>query len=217
MQGCVTGLVLPQVLESDASLHASRRVCGAVLANNFMRGADFAKDFAELWAIKLHCVSFDLARGLQAECANDNRTVELCNSAKFIKKEMQTLKRFTADLERKKMASHLGALQVDGRALRASLSASINSCLEVVRLELHELARSSCAHALAEFSTHLKALQRRPNSLKEFTVFLDAKAIIGAEVRNLYLLSAAVDDMYVSRFIDCIIVTSCACIACSTP
>ena len=193
----VTGLVLPQVLESDAPLMSSRRVCDAVFVNNYMRAAEFAKDFAELWVIKLHTVSFDLVRGLRVECAHENRTVELFNGARFVKKEMQTLKKFTADLERKKMASHLGALQVDGRSLRANLSQAINGCMEIVRRELHELARASCSHTLAEFSAHLKALQRRPNSLKEFTAFLEAKAIITADVRNLYQLSSAVDDMWV--------------------
>jgi hypothetical protein len=192
----VMGLVLPHVLENDAPLLSSRRGCDAVFVDNFSRAADFAKDFAELWVIKLHTSSFDLVRGLQVECSNDNRTVELLNSAKFIKKELQILKKFTADLDRKKMASHLGALQLDGRALRASLVASINSCLEVLRRELHETARCSCAHVLAEFSAHLKALQRRPNSLKEFAAFLEVKAVITAEVRNLYQLSSAVDEMY---------------------
>jgi hypothetical protein len=214
IQNNVTGLVLPQVLESDAALLSSRRLCDAVFANNFARGAEFAKDFTELWAIKLHTVNFDLVRGLQLECANENGTVELLNSAKFIKKELQTLRRFLADLERKKMASHLGTLQVDGRTLRANLSASINGCMEVVRRELHETARTSCAHTLAEFSTHLKALQRRPNSLKEFTAFLEVKATITAEVRNLYLLSSAVDDMYVKRVPPFVFVTLCACTAC---
>jgi hypothetical protein len=78
--------------------------------------------------------------------------------------------------------------------------ASIDACMEAVRRELHEMARASCTHTLAEFSTHLKALQRRPNSLKEFTAFLDVKAVITGAVRNLYLLSAAVDDMCVKRF-----------------
>jgi hypothetical protein len=200
IQPRAAGLVLPQVLESDTPLLTSRRAWNTVLSNNFMRGAEFAKDFAELWVIKQHTVDFDLVRALQVECANDNRTLELLNSAKFIKKELQTLKRFMADMERKKMACHVGTLQVDGRALRASLSSSINACMEVVRRELHEMARSSCAHTLAEFSTHLKALQRRPNSLKEFTAFLDVKAVITGAVRNLYLLSSAVDDMCVKCF-----------------
>ena len=190
------GLVLPQVFESDFPMLSCRRSCDAVLANNFARGAEFAKDFAELWAIKLHTSSFDLARGLREDCASDNRTVELLNSAKFIKRELQMLKKFTADLDRKKMSSHVGTLQVEGRILRANLSASISGCMEVIRRELHETARASCAHALAEFTTHLKALQRRPNSLKEFAAFLDVKSEISADVRNLYQLSAAVDEMY---------------------
>jgi hypothetical protein len=190
------GLVLPQVFESDAPLLSSNRSCDAVLTNNFARGADFAKDFAELWVIKLYTSSFDLVRGLQEDCANENRTVELLNSAKFIKRELQMLKKFTADLDRKKMANHIGTLQVDGRTLRANLLASISGCMEIIRHELHETARSSCAHALAEFSAHLKALQRRPNSLKEFAAFLDVKAAITVDVRNLYQLSLAVDEMY---------------------
>jgi hypothetical protein len=72
------------------------------------------------------------------ECSDDNKTVEFLASAKFIKKELmvtcplssliaiylvvllfrvtanalQTLKKFLMDLEKKKMANHLGALQV---------------------------------------------------------------------------------------------------------
>jgi hypothetical protein len=196
MPSHAVGLVLPQVFESDAPLLSSCRSCDAVLANNFARGADFAKDFAELWAIKLHTSSFDLARGLREDCANVSRTVELLNCARLMKKELQALKKYTADLDRKKMANHIGTLQVDGRALRANLLEAIGGCMEHIRRELHETARTSCAHALAEFSTHLKALQRRPNSLKEFAVFLDVKSAITADVRNLYQLSSAVDEMY---------------------
>ena len=76
------------------------------------------------------------------------------------------------------------------------MAGAIEGCMEVIRRELHETARSSCGHALVEFSAHLKMLQRRPNSLKEFAAFIDAKAAITAQVRSLYQLATAVDEMY---------------------
>ena len=188
-------MLLLQVLETDAQLLQSRRGCDAVFRGDYARAGEFAKDFGELWAIKLHTSAFDLAGGLANECANENRTVELLGGARLMKRELQVLKRFGADLERKKMASSFGCLQVDGRMLRASLAAAMDGCMEVIRRELHDTARSSCSHCLLEFSSHLKSLQRRPNSLKEFAAFIEAKAHITAAVRNLYQLSTAVDEM----------------------
>ena len=94
-----------QVLETDSQLLASRRACTAVFRADFARGGEFAKDFVELWTIRLHTSAFDLVRGLETECANENRTVELLGSARLIKRELQTLKKFGGDLERKKMAN----------------------------------------------------------------------------------------------------------------
>ena len=98
-------MLLLQVLETDAQLLQSRRGCDAVFRGDYARAGEFAKDFGELWAIKLHTSAFDLVRGLESECANENRTVELLQCSRLIKRELQTLKKFGGDLERKKMAN----------------------------------------------------------------------------------------------------------------
>jgi hypothetical protein len=117
-------------------------------------------------------------------------------NSKHIRHEMMQMKRWQEELDRMKIANCCGIFHVDSKIMKNKLAADQDQVLADMKQILQDAARISCDKVLADFELKKGRLSRNPVTLKDFCHFLEDKAEILRETRELLAGKAAVDDIY---------------------
>jgi len=158
-----------------------------VITTDFNKCREYGEIFEDYRPIFLYGESFD-----QDAFANQDH---IANS-RVIKKEMTKLRTWGQELDRMKLNAIIGIFHVDSKTLRNSLVTIKDRCLEQMKGVLHDVARLSCLQVLQEFHNHIRNLQRKPTTLKEFAQYVEQKNKIKDDEKNIIAAAGTVDDMY---------------------
>lgn len=171
----ITGPHLGDMIRTSTVYERICQKIEQVVSNDFDATREYATMFEQYFPIYNYAHEFD-----KEAFANQDH---LANS-RNIKKEMLKLRGWSTDLERMKLQQVCGIFGVDSKAqLKTHLIDKQKAVLDDMKLVLHTAARESCNKVHSDFQSRIKQLGKKPNSLKDFANFVEAKNEITEEVK----------------------------------